>query len=85
MSYRVVLRRSAARELEDLTQPIRRRVTRAIGTLAADPRPTGSKLLTGPERIWRLRVGDYRILYRINDDMVEVLVIRVRHRGEAYR
>lgn len=85
MAYRVVLRRSAGRELADLTQPIRGRLTRAIGALSNDPRPIGAKLLTGPERIWRLRVGDYRILYRVDDDIVRVLVIRIRHRSAAYR
>jgi mRNA interferase RelE/StbE len=85
MAYRVVLRRSAARELGNLTQPIRGRLTRALGVLSNDPRPTGAKLLTGPDRIWRLRVGDYRILYRVDDDIVRVLVIRIRHRSDAYR
>jgi len=85
MAYHVVLRRSAARDLGDLTEPIRRRVTRAIGALASDPRPPGAALLTGRDRIWRLRVGDYRILYLVDDDVVRVVVIRVRHRGKAYR
>jgi mRNA interferase RelE/StbE len=85
MAYRVVLLRSAARELAQLPQPIRGRLTRALGTLAKDPRPPGAKLLSGPDRIWRLRVGDYRILYRIDDDIVRILVIRIRHRSDAYR
>jgi Cytotoxic translational repressor of toxin-antitoxin stability system len=85
MAYRVLLRRSAAHELANLPQPIRRRVARAIDALASDPRPPGAKLLTGPDRIWRLRIGDYRILYRVDDELVQVLVIRVRHRSDAYR
>lgn len=85
MAYRVVLRRSAARELADLTQPIRGRVTRALDALSNEPRPPGAKPLTGREHIWRLRVGDYRILYLIEDDVVMVLVIRIRHRSDAYR
>jgi len=85
MAYRVVLRRSAARELSGLPQPTRGRLTRALDALSDDPRPTGAKLLTGPDRIWRLRVGDYRILYRVDDEVVEVLVIRIRHRSDAYR
>jgi len=85
MAYRVFLRRSAARELEDLTQPIRRRVTRAIGALSNDPRPPGAKLLTRADRVWRIRVGDYRILYLVDDDGVRVVVIRIRHRSDAYR
>jgi mRNA interferase RelE/StbE len=85
MAYRVQFLRSAKRELGDLPLPIRRRVTTAINALSGDPRPPGAKLLSGADRRWRVRVGDYRILYRINDDMVEVLVIRVRHRSDAYR
>lgn len=85
MAYRVVLLRSAARELADLPVQIQRRVARAINALAADPRSRGSRLLAGPDGIWRVRVGDYRILYRINDDLVEVLIIRIRHRSDAYR
>ena len=73
------------RELGDLPQPIRGRVARAIAALAHDPRPRGATLLTGPDGIWRVRVGDYRILYRIEDDVVRVLVIRIRHRRDAYR
>ena len=85
MAYRVVLLRSAARELDALPQPMRRRVARAIGALATEPRPPSVKLLSGPERIWRVRVGDYRVLYRVDDDRVVVMVVRVRHRLDAYR
>lgn len=85
MAFRVEVLRSAAREIEGLPPPIRRRVTRTIGTLADEPRPHGVVLLTGSDRIWRLRVGDYRILYRIHDDLVLVVIVRVRHRKDAYR
>jgi len=85
MAYRVVLRRSVRRELADLPQPIRGRITRAVAALATQARPPGAKLLSGPERIWRIRVGDYRVLYRIDDDRVVVVVVRVRRRSIAYR
>ena len=85
MAYRVLLLRTAARELQALPQPMRHRVTTAIRSLAGNPRPPGATLLTGPDRIWRVRVGDYRILYRVNDEVVEVVVIRIRHRSDAYR
>jgi mRNA interferase RelE/StbE len=85
VAYRVVLRRSAARELADLPQPIRGRLARAVNGLANEPRPSGAELLTGREGIWRLRVGDYRILYLVDDEVVAVLVIRIRHRSDAYR
>ncbi|MEO7868972.1 MAG: type II toxin-antitoxin system RelE/ParE family toxin [Candidatus Limnocylindria bacterium] len=85
MAHRVVIRRSATRELGALPQPTRGRVVRAIEALASDPRPTGAKLLSEPGRRWRLRVGDYRILYWLDDDRVVVVVVRVRHRSNAYR
>lgn len=85
MAYRVLLRRSAVRELEGLHQPMRRRVARAIDGLADDPRPPGAKLLSGPDRRWRIRVGDHRILYLVDDDSVVVVIVRVRHRKDAYR
>jgi mRNA interferase RelE/StbE len=84
-AYEIRFRRSVLREIEGLRQPIRGRVTRAIQDLARDPRPHGAILLSGRDAIWRVRVGDYRILYRIHDDLVLVVVIRVRHRSEAYR
>jgi mRNA interferase RelE/StbE len=85
MEYRVVLRRSAARELANLHQPIRRRVTRAVDALATNPRPPGAKLLREPGGRWRLRIGDYPVLYLIHDDLVLVVVIRIRHGKDAYR
>ena len=85
MAYRVSLLRSAAHELPDLPSQMQRRVSRAIDGLAADPRPRGAKLLTGADGIWRVRVGDFRILYRVNDDQLGVLVLRIRHRRDAYR
>jgi mRNA interferase RelE/StbE len=85
MAFRIEFLRSAARELEALPQPMRRRVGRAIGGLAVDLRPPGAKLLSGEDRRWRVRVGDYRILYRIHDDVVLVVIVRVSHRSDAYR
>jgi mRNA interferase RelE/StbE len=85
MAYRVLLRRSAARELSALPQPMRVRVTQIIARLANNPRPPGAKLLRSADGRWRVRVGDYRVLYQVDDDRVVVLVVRVRHRSIAYR
>ncbi|MEX2548062.1 MAG: type II toxin-antitoxin system RelE/ParE family toxin [Chloroflexota bacterium] len=84
-SLRIVA--TAWRELKQLPRPIQNRIRRAIRHLALDPRRPGAKPLAGtrPERIWRMRVADYRILYEIHDDRLVVLVIRVAHRREAYR
>lgn len=84
-AYEIRFRRSALREVEDLRQPTRRRVTLAIQDLARDPRPPGVTLLSGPERIWRVRVGDHRVLYSVDDGWSVVIVLRVRHRKDAYR
>ena len=53
--------------------------------MAAQPRPHGAKLLSGDHAIWRLRVGDYRVLYEIRDAVLVVLVVRIGHRREVYR
>lgn len=83
--YRLDVLQSARRELARLPDPARRRIARMLDRLARDPRPGGAKLLAGPERIWRIRIGDYRLLYRIDDDRLAVLVVKVGHRGDVYR
>lgn len=85
MAYRVEVLRTAARELNGLAQPVRRRVRRTIRGLADVPRPQGAVLLGGRDRIWRVPVGDYRILYRIHDDVLLVVVVRIGHRSGVYR
>ncbi len=83
--YAVVIARSARKELERLPWAAARRILPAIERLGADPRPAGVRKLQGAEDLWRLRVGDYRVIYAIDDarHLVDVLVIR--HRKDAYR
>jgi mRNA interferase RelE/StbE len=83
--YQVRFHPSAARELERLDARVRRRVERAVDGLAQEPRGGGAVKLRGADDLWRLRVGDYRVVYQIRDAILLVLVIRVRHRREAYR
>jgi len=83
--YSVVLTRRARDELAALPRWVQARVARALDGLATDPRPRAAKLLAGNERIWRVRVGDFRVLYEIQVATLVVLVIRVRHRRGAYR
>lgn len=85
MAYTVSLTRSAARDIRALDETVRKRVARAIDALADDPRPDGAKKLSAEDGIWRVRVGDYRIVYQIADRQLLVLVLRVRHRREAHR
>ena len=75
---------SAARALSRLDRSIQVRVARRIDRLAADPRADAVKL-RGADDVWRARVGDYRILFRIEDDRLVVLIIRIGHRREVYR
>lgn len=57
---------------------------RAVDTLADDPRPIGARPLTGYPELWRIRVGDYRVIYTIRDAELVILVLRVAHRSRAY-
>lgn len=83
--YRVFLERAAERDLHRLSQRLHDRVIIAIQSLGKNPRPRGCRKLTGTEADWRIRVGDYRIVYEIDDDSEAVRVNRVRHRREVYR
>jgi mRNA interferase RelE/StbE len=83
--YEVQLVASARRELLKLPARIQVRVADAIRALARDPRPAGCKKLAGDADYFRIRVGDYRILYEVRDREVLVLVIKIGHRREVYR
>jgi mRNA interferase RelE/StbE len=77
--------RSAEKDLQRLPASVVERVQAAILDLAADPRPRGSKKLKGYDDTWRIRVGDYRVLYEIHEELVVVLIVQVSHRKDAYR
>lgn len=83
-SYSVVIRRSAGKEIQALPTPDRRRVVARIQGLATDPRPVGCEKLSGEEK-YRLRQGDYRILYEITDRELIVTVVKVGNRRDVYR
>lgn len=83
-SYSVVIRRSAGKEIEALPTTDRRRVVARIQALASDPRPVGCEKLSGEEK-YRLRQGDYRILYEITDRELIVTVVKVGNRRDVYR
>lgn len=84
-TYQVLLRRGAEKDLERLDSKIRERVIASILTLRDNPRPPGCRKLSGSDNDWRIRVGDYRVLYEITDQIRIVSVNRIRHRREAYR
>jgi mRNA interferase RelE/StbE len=83
-AYSVLIARSAEREIERLPTPVRRLVVRRIQALATEPRPNGSQKLAGEDK-YRVRQGDYRIVYTIEDAIVTVTVVRVAHRSDVYR
>lgn len=83
-SYSVAIKRSAAKELEDVPRKDRQRLIARIQALAGNPRPEGSEKLAGQNR-YRIRQGDYRVLYEVDDATVVVTVVRVAHRRAAYR
>jgi mRNA interferase RelE/StbE len=83
--YRVLLERAAEKDLSRLSPEIHDRVIAAIQALANNPRPPGCRKLAGSKHDWRIRVGDYRVVYEITDAIRVVRVNRVRHRREVYR
>jgi len=83
--YRVFLERAAERDLSRLSAEIHDRVIAAIRALGDNPRPPGCRKLVGSKNDWRIRVGDYRVIYEIADAIRVVRVNRVRHRREVYR
>jgi len=83
-SYSLEIKRSAARELAQLPPKDRGRVVARIQALADDPRPVGAEKLSGQER-YRVRQGDYRILYEIEDQILRIMVVKIWHRRDVYR
>lgn len=84
MTYRVTLAPSAKRQLHKFDPQVRRRIQAAIELLADEPRPPAATRLVGGDGEWRVRTGDYRIVYEIHDDELIVLVLRVGHRRDIY-
>ena len=82
--YQITFSRPARKELESLSVEVNNRIFPKIVALASDPRPDGCRKLVGEENLWRIRVGDYRIIYSIDDDIRTLDIITVRHRSNAY-
>ncbi|MES0835596.1 MULTISPECIES: type II toxin-antitoxin system RelE family toxin [Nocardiopsidaceae] len=84
-SYEVAFEDQALKQLAKLDKPVRMRIFRTVRELAVDPRPAGSIPLKGDTDAWRVRVGDYRVVYTVHDGRLLVLVLSVAHRREVYR
>ena len=83
-SYKLSFKRSTEKELRKISPPELRRVVKAIQALAHDPRPPDVRMLKGPDRYWRVRQGNYRIVYEIDDPTKQIVIIKVGHRRDVY-
>jgi mRNA interferase RelE/StbE len=82
--YRIEIKKSAVKELNKLQPQDLKIIIQKIQDLADDPRPTGCKKLTGDEK-YRIRSGQYRILYKIEDDVLVIYIVKIAHRRDVYR
>lgn len=85
MDYEVAFKPRAERALQQLPEQVQRRIVLAVRGLRTDPRPPGAIKLQGVDDLWRIRVGDYRIVYTIDDGKLLVLVVRLGHRRDIYK
>lgn len=85
MPYSVMLAPSAERQLKSFSVPIQKRLAKRMKSLQDTPRPQGVKRLAGVEDLYRIREGNYRIIYTIRDKELIVLVVKIGHRKEVYR
>lgn len=83
-TWQVIIDRDARRSLRRLPKPLAARIRNAISSLANDPRPHGSTQLVGFSNLWRIRVGDWRIIYAIEDEQLIVVVVQLGPRGSVY-
>ena len=83
--YTVVFARSARKELQALDRTVAARILKRIEALRLEPRPSGCRKLEGTDNLWRIRIGDWRVVYSVDDTRTLVEVSVIRHRREAYR
>ena len=83
--YRVEIARRAVKVLATLPRKDQQRIRAAIELLAATPRPPGCVAITGETSVYRVRVGDYRVMYEVHDEVLLIQVVRIGHRREVYR
>ena len=82
--YRVVLPKSVEKQLRKLASDVQSRILSRLAALESNPRPPDVKKLKGRDA-WRIRIGDYRVIYEIHDRVLQVIVISIGHRGDVYR
>lgn len=84
MSYRIIIPKSVEKQLNNLPKKQRQKIIEAIKFLGVVPRPDGVKKLKGYDQTYRIRIGDYRVIYKIEDDQMIILVLSAIHRKDAY-
>ncbi len=84
MSYQIQFKKSAAKEFQGLSLELKKRIGEAIDLLILNPRPDGVVKLKGDNYLYRIRIGDYRVVYEIDDNQKTIMVMRVRHRRDVY-
>ncbi len=84
-SFKIKWKQSARKELKKLQKKTISRILHAIETLPANPHPPGSRKLHGAEYTYRLRAGDYRIIYSVYSDIVTIEIVKIGHRREVYK
>jgi mRNA interferase RelE/StbE len=85
MRYEIIIKPSAEKSLDNIPRPNRRRIADALEELRDNPRPAGVVKLAGTKDLWRIRIGNDRVVYEVHDDRLLVLVLRVAHRKDVYR
>jgi len=83
--YEILLERRAEKDLKKLSSELFERIIEKIQSLSENPKPQGSRKITGSKSDWRIRIGDYRAIYEIDEKEKRVKIMRIRHRREAYR
>ena len=83
--YEIYLERTAEKDLKKLDKTLFNRIVIRIKELSKKPRPRGCRKIAGSDNDWRIRVGDYRIIYEIDESAKSIKVMRVKHRGGVYR
>ena len=85
MRYTIRFAESAAKALSKLDRVVRRRVEAKVDALAEDPFPAGVRKIVGEDNAYRIRVGDYRVVYEVHASVLVILILRVGHRSDVYR
>ena len=83
--YKIEISLTAERQLKKIRRENAVRILKAISLLAGEPRPYGSKKMSGYEHVYRIRVGDYRVLYEIDENRILIIILKISHRREIYR